>query len=331
MKLLDVATLAEARKKLHEDMITFEEIIYAVEAAAELGIKKIRVTGGEPLVRRGIVDLCRGISSVDGIDELCMNEASAGTLKGSIDTDTVATGVSTKPTGRYGNPMVTANDYQLYVKGLSAYVYKHVMAKYGKMKSCVVIDPLSQAKDSEMTVNGTKYFRAFDNTTPTGKAKYARGAECVENVTTNLATENQNTDNCIVYKDSSNSDAKSYKITNDLVMKADVIILQGGQSAYGVCSKSQFISLMEKNGYTAKQLKSKIIIDSNPQCVYGLTWYEGSAESPLEIEWIAKTYGTKTISNDTLFSDIKDFYHTFYDYQLSSNQVEKIIKGDYAL
>jgi Molybdenum cofactor biosynthesis enzyme len=59
-------------KKRHEDMITFEEIIYAVEAAAELGIKKIRVTGGEPLVRRGIVDLCRGISSVDGIDELCM-------------------------------------------------------------------------------------------------------------------------------------------------------------------------------------------------------------------------------------------------------------------
>ncbi len=59
-------------KRPHEEMMTFEEIVAAARAAASLGIKKIRITGGEPLVKRGIVGLCREISAIDGIDELCM-------------------------------------------------------------------------------------------------------------------------------------------------------------------------------------------------------------------------------------------------------------------
>lgn len=56
----------------HYDIMTVEETIRAAKAAAELGISKIRITGGEPLVRRGIVDLCRGISEIPGIEEICM-------------------------------------------------------------------------------------------------------------------------------------------------------------------------------------------------------------------------------------------------------------------
>lgn len=59
-------------KRSHEEMMTFEEIVTAAEAAASLGIRKIRITGGEPLVKRGIVRLCSEISSIDGIGELCM-------------------------------------------------------------------------------------------------------------------------------------------------------------------------------------------------------------------------------------------------------------------
>ena len=51
-------------KKAHEDMMTAEETIMAVKAAARLGIRKIRVTGGEPLVKRGIVKLCGAISHI---------------------------------------------------------------------------------------------------------------------------------------------------------------------------------------------------------------------------------------------------------------------------
>lgn len=59
-------------KKAHEDMMTAEETVMAVEAAARLGISKIRITGGEPLVKRGIVKLCRAIADIPGIREVCV-------------------------------------------------------------------------------------------------------------------------------------------------------------------------------------------------------------------------------------------------------------------
>ena len=59
-------------QKQHEDILTFEEIQEITEAAASLGIQKIRITGGEPLVRRGCVELCRMISEVQGIKEVDM-------------------------------------------------------------------------------------------------------------------------------------------------------------------------------------------------------------------------------------------------------------------
>ena len=46
-------------KKTHEEMLTEDEIIMAVEAAASLGIRKLRITGGEPLVKKNIVSICR--------------------------------------------------------------------------------------------------------------------------------------------------------------------------------------------------------------------------------------------------------------------------------
>ena len=49
-----------------------EELLRALEAAAGLGIHKLRITGGEPLVRRDIVELCAGAAAIDGIQELCI-------------------------------------------------------------------------------------------------------------------------------------------------------------------------------------------------------------------------------------------------------------------
>ena len=59
-------------KKNHTDMLTEDEIILAVEAAASLGIRKIRITGGEPLVKKNIVSICRRTAAVDGIEEVCL-------------------------------------------------------------------------------------------------------------------------------------------------------------------------------------------------------------------------------------------------------------------
>ncbi len=56
----------------HGDVLTFEEMREVVEAATELGVRKVRITGGEPLVRRGIVELVRMIAEVPGVEDLAM-------------------------------------------------------------------------------------------------------------------------------------------------------------------------------------------------------------------------------------------------------------------
>lgn len=59
-------------KRSHEEMMTAEETLMAARAAVSLGISKIRITGGEPLVKRGIVRLCKEIAEIEGVDELCI-------------------------------------------------------------------------------------------------------------------------------------------------------------------------------------------------------------------------------------------------------------------
>lgn len=59
-------------KKCHSEMMTEEELVCLVRAAAALGIKKLRVTGGEPLIKKNIVSICRTLSSIPGIEELCL-------------------------------------------------------------------------------------------------------------------------------------------------------------------------------------------------------------------------------------------------------------------
>jgi len=56
----------------HDEILSYEEIRDVVEIAVPLGINKIRITGGEPLVRKGIVDLVEMIASIKGIKDLAM-------------------------------------------------------------------------------------------------------------------------------------------------------------------------------------------------------------------------------------------------------------------
>ena len=59
-------------RRRHAEMMTEDELITAVEAAASLGIRKLRITGGEPLVKKNILSICRRAAAVEGIDELCL-------------------------------------------------------------------------------------------------------------------------------------------------------------------------------------------------------------------------------------------------------------------
>jgi cyclic pyranopterin phosphate synthase len=57
----------------HEEILRYEEIETIVRAAAEMGISKVRLTGGEPLVRPGIVDLVCMLARIPGVDDLAMS------------------------------------------------------------------------------------------------------------------------------------------------------------------------------------------------------------------------------------------------------------------
>lgn len=56
----------------HKDILSFEELTEVVAACAQLGVRKVRLTGGEPLVRRGLPELVRMIRAVPGVEELAM-------------------------------------------------------------------------------------------------------------------------------------------------------------------------------------------------------------------------------------------------------------------
>lgn len=67
-------------------VLTLEEIYTLAKAFVELGVKKIRVTGGEPLVRKGALELLENIGKIEGLDELVMttNGSQLATMAGAL-------------------------------------------------------------------------------------------------------------------------------------------------------------------------------------------------------------------------------------------------------
>ncbi|NQT46263.1 MAG: GTP 3',8-cyclase MoaA [Candidatus Omnitrophica bacterium] len=58
--------------KSHDDLLTFEEIVRIAGIAAQMGINKVRLTGGEPLVRKNLAVLVKMVAEIEGIDEISM-------------------------------------------------------------------------------------------------------------------------------------------------------------------------------------------------------------------------------------------------------------------
>ena len=56
----------------HQDVLTYEEICTVAQAASELGMNKVRLTGGEPLVRAGLVKLVSMLTQIRGVDDLAL-------------------------------------------------------------------------------------------------------------------------------------------------------------------------------------------------------------------------------------------------------------------
>jgi len=56
----------------HSDILSFEEISEFTKLAVANGITKVRLTGGEPLVRKGIVELVSMLAKIEGLEDLSM-------------------------------------------------------------------------------------------------------------------------------------------------------------------------------------------------------------------------------------------------------------------
>lgn len=54
------------------EILTYDELIRAVRVAVSLGVRKVRITGGEPLVRRGVVPFVRRVAEIPGVRDLGM-------------------------------------------------------------------------------------------------------------------------------------------------------------------------------------------------------------------------------------------------------------------
>lgn len=59
-------------KRDHREILSVEECVEIAEASVHCGVKKIRLTGGEPLVRRGLLEICRGLRAIPALEELCL-------------------------------------------------------------------------------------------------------------------------------------------------------------------------------------------------------------------------------------------------------------------
>jgi cyclic pyranopterin phosphate synthase len=84
---------AEGVSKLdHEDILRYEEILRIARISVRMGISKIRITGGEPLVRKDILYLCSNISQIQGLK--CLSLTTNGVLLPGFARKLFAAGIS---------------------------------------------------------------------------------------------------------------------------------------------------------------------------------------------------------------------------------------------
>ena len=71
-------------KLSHEEILSYEEILHLVGIAVQLGISKVRITGGEPLIRKGVHEFIQELHQVDGICDISLT-TNGVLLKDNVD------------------------------------------------------------------------------------------------------------------------------------------------------------------------------------------------------------------------------------------------------
>lgn len=64
--------LGGSPKLAHDDILSYEEFLHLIQIAVDMGITKVRITGGEPLVRKGVTDFCRRLAKLPRLQSLSL-------------------------------------------------------------------------------------------------------------------------------------------------------------------------------------------------------------------------------------------------------------------
>ncbi len=56
----------------HAEILTYEEMFVIIKLCIKKGIRKLRLTGGEPLIRKGVIDFIKKVSELDGLEEVTL-------------------------------------------------------------------------------------------------------------------------------------------------------------------------------------------------------------------------------------------------------------------
>ena len=132
----------------HTAILSYEEILRVAKSLARLGIKKIKLTGGEPLVRLGCADLVRELKAINGIEQVTIT--TNGVLLAELAEDLIQAGidginVSLDTVEREIFAQITRRDY---FDKVMAGIEKVKSLDYGNLKiNCV---PIAQFNKSEL-------------------------------------------------------------------------------------------------------------------------------------------------------------------------------------
>ncbi len=151
-----------------QERLSFEEIVRLARVAARLGVRKVRLTGGEPLLRNGLPDLVAELSGIEGIEDLALTTNGvllaqhAAELKGNglhrvtVSLDSLDEAVFTKMSGGFGGlPQVLEGIEAALAAGLRPVKVNTVVQR--GLNDHTVLDLLERFRGTGVTVRLIEY------------------------------------------------------------------------------------------------------------------------------------------------------------------------------
>lgn len=151
-----------------QERLSFEEIVRLARVAARLGVRKVRLTGGEPLLRNGLPDLVAELSGIEGIEDLALTTNGvllaqhAAELKGNglhrvtVSLDSLDEAVFTKMSGDFGGlPQVLEGIEAALAAGLRPVKVNTVVQR--GLNDHTVLDLLDRFRGTGVTVRLIEY------------------------------------------------------------------------------------------------------------------------------------------------------------------------------